>query len=98
MNSISRTALSIFVAYSTHYFVTKMYSTFCIPDGLSGFLSGSMTTGSPICSTTFGIMTHTHVTYSTLILTSLSRLLIDGLANIQPCSRKIEHKEELDVD
>ena len=81
MNAIYKTALAAMIAYSTHYGVTKVYSIFCVPDGLWGFIQGSITSGSPVCSSTFSIMSHTHITYSTIVLTSLSRLLIDALAD-----------------
>ena len=88
MNTLTKTGLAALLAYSTHYAVTKVYSTFCVPDGLWGFIQGSITSGSPICASTFSIMSHTHVTYSTIVLTSLSRLIIDALADFPSMRRR----------
>jgi hypothetical protein len=88
MNTLTKTGLAALLAYSTHYAVTKVYSTFCVPDGMWGFIQGSITSGSPICASTFSIMSHTHVTYSTIVLTSLSRLIIDALADFPTLRRR----------
>ena len=94
MSSISRTALAAFVAYSTHYVVTKLYSGFCVPSGFFEFFHGVLITGSPVCAATFSIMSNTHITYSTIMLTSLTRILIDKLADISAYKpEKIEHQE-----
>lgn len=77
MSTIIRTFLSTVLAYSTHYGVTKLYSEFCIPSGVYGFIQGSLTTGSPICSTALSFMSSTHTAYSTIILASLSRMFVD---------------------
>lgn len=75
--TIYKTLLAAMMAYASHYGVTKIYSEFCIPSGIVGFVQGILTAGSPVCSTAFSVMTNTHITYSTIILTSLSRLVID---------------------
>ncbi len=82
MHTLIKTGLSAVIAYSSHYSITKIYSTFCIPDGIYGFFKGILSAGSPVCSTTFSVMSNTHITYSTIIITSLSRLIIDGLENV----------------
>lgn len=88
MNTLTKSGLAALLAYSTHYAVTKVYSVFCVPDGVWGFIQGSITSGSPICASTFSIMSHTHVTYSTIVLTSLSRLIIDALAEFPSIRRR----------
>ncbi len=99
MSSVRRTALAAFAAYSTHYAVTKLYSTFCVPSGFFEFFHGVLITGSPICAATFSIMSNTHITYSTIMLTSLTRILIDKLADISFYrEEKIEHKEPTPSD
>ena len=77
MSTVIRTFLSAVLAYSTHYGVTKLYSEFCIPSGIYGFIQGGLTTGSPVCSTTLSFMTSTYNAYSTIILVSLSRMIVD---------------------
>ena len=75
--AIYKTLLAAMIAYSSHYGITKIYSEFCVPSGIMGFVQGMITAGSPVCSTAFSVMSNTHITYSTIILTSLSRLIID---------------------
>ena len=74
---VYKTLLAAMMAYASHYGTTKIYSEFCVPSGVMGFVQGIITAGSPMCSTVFSVMSNTHITYSTIILTSLSRLLID---------------------
>lgn len=73
-----RPFLTACVAYSSHYAVTKVYSSLCVPDGIWGFLQGSFTTGSPVCSSLFSAMSATQITYNTLITFFVSELLVDA--------------------
>lgn len=82
MSLILSTSLAGIIAYSTHYASTKLYSWLCIPDGIYGFIQGFLTTAGPICATLLHITSNSHVTYSTIILTSFARLLADSLADI----------------
>jgi hypothetical protein len=77
MNAITKAGITAIIAYSSHFGVTKIYNTFCIPDGFYGFLEGLLTSGSPFCGSLLHIMTYTQVTYSTLLVTGLARLLVD---------------------
>ena len=72
MQAIGKTILTAAITYTTHYGITKLYSVYCIPDGLAGFIQGALTTGSPVCAVLFTAMSHTQATYGTIILTSLS--------------------------
>ncbi len=76
--ALYKTLLAAMMAYASHYGITKIYSEFCVPSGVWGFVQGIITAGSPVCSTAFSVMSNTHITYSTIILTSLSRLIIDA--------------------
>lgn len=77
MSAIIRTCLSAVLAYTAHYSVSKLYTEFCIPSGIVGFFQGGLTAGSPICSSALAFMSNTHNAYSTIILASLSRLIVD---------------------
>ena len=79
METIAKTALTAFFTYSAHYGISKAYSEYCIPDGVWGFIQGSLTTGSPICSSVFSAMSHTQVSYGTVILTTLSSAIANAL-------------------
>jgi len=72
MQALVKTLLTAVLTYGTHYTITKAYSEVCIPNGLEGFLRGMLTTGSPVCSVLFNAMAHTHTSYGTIILTSIS--------------------------
>jgi hypothetical protein len=71
--------LTACVAYTSHYAVTKVYSAICVPDGLWGFVQGSFTTGSPVCSAMFSTMSATQITYNTMIGFIVSHLLVDAV-------------------
>ncbi len=81
MYAISRAVLSAALTYVAHYSVTKLYSSFCIPDGVWGFFQGSIITGSPMCSSALTVMTNTHTAYSTMILAGVSRFVVDCIAD-----------------
>ena len=72
MQALAKLVLTAALTYGTHYGITKVYSEYCIPDGLVGFLRGILTTGSPICTAVFNAMSHTQASYGTIVLTSLS--------------------------
>ena len=93
MSTIVRTFLSAVLAYSTHYGVTKLYSEFCIPSGVYGFIQGGLTAGSPICSTALSFMSSTHNAYSTIILASLSRMFVDfALETSEKITSRVEER------
>ena len=79
---IVRTTVAALISYSAHYGVTRVYTYICIPDGFYGYLQGIITTASPICATLLSVMSHSHITYSTLIVTSLARILVDGITGV----------------
>ena len=79
MEAVVKGIATVLISYGTHYSVTKLYSTLCVPDGFLGFLQGLVTTGSPICLGAMEIMKYTQTSYSTLILLGASRLVVDFL-------------------
>jgi hypothetical protein len=72
--------ISALISYSAHYTATKVYSTACVPDGVYGFLQGLVTSGSPVCQVGIQVMTATQVSYSTVIMMGISRLILDTVA------------------
>lgn len=83
MNSVVKTAITALVAYSSHFGITKLYTSICVPDGIYGYIQGFITTGSPVCSSLLSLMTNTQLTYSTLLVTSVARIMVDLLSGIQ---------------
>jgi hypothetical protein len=81
MYAVSRAFLSATLTYVAHYSVTKLYSTFCVPEGIWGFMQGSIITGSPVCASALTVMTNTHSAYSAMILSGLSRFIVDVVAD-----------------
>lgn len=77
MEFLSKGAASAILAYTAHYGMSKLYNSFCVPDGFMGFIQGLLTAGSPICKSGLEVMTATQVSYSTVITMSISRLLLD---------------------
>lgn len=83
MNPLVKTAITAIVAYSSHFGITKLYTAFCVPDGFYGFIQGFLTTGGPLCSSLLSLMTHTQLTYSTLLITSMARMFVDIVSAVQ---------------
>lgn len=77
MEAIGKTLLSAVVVYSTHYGASKLYDYACVPDGIWGFIQGSFTAGSPICKATLDVVANTQSSYSSIILMSITRIVID---------------------
>lgn len=80
MEPVLKFILSAVLTYSTHYGITKIYNFACVPDGITGYLYGAVSMGSPICQAGLQLMSTTQVSYSSLILSGVSRLIIDYIA------------------
>lgn len=77
MDVILKNVAAAGLAYTTHYVSIKIYSYMCVPDGVFGYFTGFLTTGSPLCSTGVQIITSTQTSYSSMILMGISRSIID---------------------
>lgn len=77
---LAKGLISALISYSAHYVTTKAYSTACVPDGIYGFLQGLVISGSPVCQVGIQVMTATQVSYSTVIMMGISRLILDTVA------------------
>jgi hypothetical protein len=82
MEAILKSGASAVLAYSAHYFATKFYNYACVPDGIVGYLSGIVTTGSPVCQAGVQIISNTQVSYSPIIMMGMTRVLVDLVAPI----------------
>jgi hypothetical protein len=80
MDIIIKSAASALIAYTAHYGATKFYNYACIPSGIIGYFQGLITTGSPICQVGVQIISNTQVTYSSMIMTSIARVIVDMVA------------------
>ena len=65
------------LAYSSHYAATKFYNYACVPDSFVGYISGIITTGSPICQSVVQVISNTQVSYSSILLTSITRIVVE---------------------
>ena len=74
---IGKTLATIVVTYTAHYASTKAYSSFCVPDGLWGYVQGFLTTGSPLCSATLSYASNSQNSYATIITMAVSRIAIE---------------------
>jgi hypothetical protein len=74
---IGKTLATIVVTYTAHYASTKAYSSFCVPDGLWGYVQGLLTTGSPMCSATLTYASNSQNSYATIITMAVSRIAIE---------------------
>ena len=81
MEAILKSSISALIAYSIHYGTTKFYNLACVPDGLMGYLSGLITTGSPVCQVGLQVIANTQVSYSSLITVSIARIAVDLLTS-----------------
>ena len=80
MEAIGKSAATALIAYTAHYGAAKFYDYFCVPDGLFGFLQGAITAGSPICQAGIQIVSHTQISYTSMILMGITRVAIDLVA------------------
>ena len=90
MEAILKTAASALVAYTTHYGIAKFYNFVCVPDGFWGYLNGMISTGSPVCQAGVEVLSHTQVSYSSMIMMGITRIIIDVVApgSSQPLQEK----------
>ncbi len=79
-SAIGKALGSALISYSTHYGMTKLYNAACVPDGLWGFLQGMVTSGSPVCQLGVQVISSTQVSYSSIIMMGISRILLDVVA------------------
>ena len=79
IGEVVKTGTSIVLVYSVHYASAKTYNMVCVPNGLSGYLLGFVTTASPWCRFILEIMKVTENQYSTIILVVLSRVIMQAL-------------------
>ncbi len=79
MEPLIKSVASALVTYSAHYASVKIYNYVCVPDGFTGYLTGIVTMGSPVCQVGMKLMTNTEVSYSTICIMGISRIIIDYL-------------------
>ena len=80
MEAIAKSAASALIAYSVHYGTNKLYNTLCVPNGIWGYFQGLITTGSPICQARIQVISNTQVSYSSMIMMGITRVLVDIVA------------------
>ena len=80
MEVILKNVAAALLAYSAHYGAAKFYNYACVPDGFVGYLSGLISTGSPICQASIQVISNTQVSYSSMILMGITRILVDVVA------------------
>lgn len=84
MEAILKSGASALLAYTVHYTATKFYNFACVPDGVMGYLTGLLTTGSPICQASVQILSSTQVSYSSFIMIGMTRVIVDLVAPNSP--------------
>jgi hypothetical protein len=77
MDIILKNIAAGILAYSTHYAATKFYNYACVPDSIIGYISGIITTGSPVCQSVVQVISNTQVSYSSIILTSITGIVVE---------------------
>jgi len=88
--SFVKSVVSALISYSAHYATAKLYSAACVPDGVYGFLQGLVTSGSPVCQVGVQVLSATQVSYSSIIMMGMSRLILDAVAPTLPPEPKSE--------
>jgi hypothetical protein len=77
MEIILKNVASALLVYSAHYGAAKFYSYACVPDGFMGYMSGLITTGSPVCQASIQVISSTQVSYSSMILMGITRIAVE---------------------
>jgi len=77
MEAILKSAATALISYSAHYGMAKFYNFACVPDGIFGYLQGMVSAGSPVCQAGIQVLTHTQVSYSSMIMMGITRVAID---------------------
>ena len=80
MEAILKSGASALLAYSVHYGMAKFYNYACVPDGFWGYMSGMISTGSPVCQAGVQVLTNTQVSYSSMVMMGITRVVIDIVA------------------
>ena len=80
MDIILKSVASGLVTYSTHYGATKFYTHVCVPDGMWGYITGLISIGSPICQASIKVIDNTQVSYTSLLMMGITRIIIDFVA------------------
>ncbi len=84
MEVILKNIAAALIAYSAHYTAAKFYNYACVPDGIMGYMTGLITTGSPVCQASVQVISNTQVSYSSMILMGISRIAIDFISPATP--------------
>jgi hypothetical protein len=84
MEVILKNIAAALIAYSAHYGAAKFYNYACVPDGIMGYMTGLVTTGSPVCQASIQVISNTQVSYSSLILMGFSRIAVDLISPATP--------------
>jgi len=63
---------SAIISYTAHYGMAKAYNMACVPSGVYGFLQGMITSGSPVCQAALQVVSATQISYSQLIMVTIS--------------------------
>ena len=79
LTEVGKTLAAVIVTYSAHYASTKAYSSFCVPDGILGYIQGFLSAGSPLCSATLTYASNSQNSYAAIITMAISRIAIDTL-------------------
>jgi hypothetical protein len=77
--AVAKLAGTLLMTYTSHYVATKVYTHFCVPDGVWGFFQGMLTTGSPVCSVTLSYISNSQASYATAITMTVSRAIMDAI-------------------
>lgn len=76
---VAKAGVSVLLVYSTHYGSTKLYDAVCVPDGISGFIQGLITTASPWCKLTLEVMRATENQYTTAVMLGISKIVMGAI-------------------
>ena len=77
MDLILKNIAAGILAYSTHYAATKFYNYACVPDSFMGYISGIIITGSPVCQSVVQVISNTQMSYSSIVLMSITRTVVE---------------------
>lgn len=79
MELIAKSLLAVGLNYGVHFACARFYDAFCVPHSFAEIAQTLVTTASPVCSVSLGVVQMTQSNYASIITVSLAGSMIEVL-------------------